>query len=56
MNPQEMLRILDSIARDRNIERGVLVRGRIVACLYVLHRNLRNLFGDDEKRLAEFVS
>lgn len=26
MNPQEMLRILDSIARDRNIERGVLVR------------------------------
>jgi transcription termination/antitermination protein NusA len=26
MNPQEMLRILDSIARDRNIDRAVLVR------------------------------
>ncbi|CAG0948768.1 Transcription termination/antitermination protein NusA [Phycisphaerales bacterium] len=26
MNPQEMLRILDSIARDRNIDRSLLVR------------------------------
>lgn len=26
VNPQEMLRILDSIARDRNIERAVLIR------------------------------
>jgi transcription termination/antitermination protein NusA len=26
MNPQEMLRILDSIARDRNIDRAILVR------------------------------
>ncbi|MBI1189979.1 MAG: transcription termination/antitermination protein NusA [Tepidisphaera sp.] len=26
MNPQEMLRILDSIARDRNIDRSILVR------------------------------
>ena len=26
MNTQEMLRILDSIARDRNIDRAVLVR------------------------------
>ncbi|MBN8627517.1 MAG: response regulator [Planctomycetes bacterium] len=34
----------------------VLVRGRIVACLYVVHRGIRNLFGDDEKRLAEFVA
>ncbi len=56
----------DEIACDEAEELGdaeasavctpVFVRGRIVACLYVLHRNLRNLFGDDEKRLAEFVA
>lgn len=34
----------------------VFVRGRPVACLYVVHRQLQNLFGDDEKRLAEFVA
>ena len=34
----------------------VFVRGRPIACLYVVHRQLRNLFGDDEKRLAEFVA
>ena len=53
----------DEIAGDEAEELGdaeasavctpVFVRGRIVACLYVLHRNL---FGDDEKRLAEFVA
>ncbi|MBL9091123.1 MAG: response regulator [Planctomycetaceae bacterium] len=34
----------------------VVVRGVPVACLYVLHRQLPDLFGDDEKRLAEFVA
>ena len=26
------------------------------ACLYVVNRNIRGVFGDDEKRLAEFVA
>jgi len=34
----------------------VSVRGQPVACLYVLHRQMRDLFRDDEKRLAEFVA
>lgn len=34
----------------------VLVRGQPVACLYVVHRQMRDLFRDDEKRLAEFVA
>jgi signal transduction histidine kinase/DNA-binding response OmpR family regulator len=34
----------------------ILVRGQPVACLYVLHRQLRDLFRDDEKRLAEFIA
>ena len=34
----------------------VLVRGQPVACLYVVHRQLRDLFREDEKRLAEFVA
>lgn len=34
----------------------VLVRGQTVACLYVLHRQMRDLFREDEKRLAEFVA
>jgi signal transduction histidine kinase/CheY-like chemotaxis protein len=34
----------------------VLVRRQPVACLYVVHRQMRDLFRDDEKRLAEFVA
>jgi len=34
----------------------VMVRGQAVACLYVVHRHVRNLFGEDEKRLAEFIA
>jgi signal transduction histidine kinase/DNA-binding response OmpR family regulator/tetratricopeptide (TPR) repeat protein len=34
----------------------VLVRGQAVACIAMLHANVRNLFGEDEKRLAEFVA
>ncbi len=34
----------------------VMVRGQAVACISVVHAHVRNLFGDDEKRLAEFVA
>jgi two-component system sensor kinase len=34
----------------------IFVRGRAVACWYVVHRQVSGLFGPDEVRLAEFVS
>jgi two-component system sensor kinase len=33
----------------------IFVRGRPVACLYVVHRHMRGLFGPDEERLADFI-
>ncbi|MCC6123986.1 MAG: response regulator [Pirellulales bacterium] len=32
------------------------VRGRAVACLYVVHRHIQKLFGPDEERLADFIA
>ena len=42
-------------------ERSILcapirVRGRLVACLYVTHDHVRELFGPDEERLADFIA
>src|SRR5262249_59322106 len=42
-------------------ERSILcvpirVRGRIVACLYVINDQVRGLFGADEERLADFIA
>jgi signal transduction histidine kinase/CheY-like chemotaxis protein len=34
----------------------IRVRERTVACLYVAHKNVRQLFGSDEERLADFVA
>lgn len=34
----------------------VFVRGQAAACLYVTHRHLRDLFGEDEERLADFIA
>jgi len=34
----------------------ISVRGRAAACLYVTHRQIAGLFGEDEKRLADFVA
>ncbi|HWC90105.1 MAG TPA: response regulator [Pirellulales bacterium] len=34
----------------------VFVRGRLDACLYVSHEHVRDLFGEDERRLGEFVA
>ncbi|TWT77130.1 Signal transduction histidine-protein kinase BarA [Posidoniimonas polymericola] len=34
----------------------ILVRGRITAIMVVAHRDLDNLFGEDELRLAEFIA
>jgi PAS domain S-box-containing protein len=34
----------------------IAVRGRPNACLYVTHRQIAGLFGDDEKRLADFIA
>jgi serine phosphatase RsbU (regulator of sigma subunit) len=33
----------------------VFVRGQIEACLYILHRRVTGLFGEDERRLANFI-
>ena len=34
----------------------LFVRGRAVACVYVTHSQVRNLFGPDEERLADFIA
>ncbi|HKD37171.1 MAG TPA: histidine kinase dimerization/phospho-acceptor domain-containing protein, partial [Pirellulales bacterium] len=34
----------------------IFARGRAVACVSVAHDRVRNLFGEDEKRLADFVA
>ncbi len=34
----------------------IFVRGRAVACVYVVHRHVRQLFGPDEERLANFIA
>jgi signal transduction histidine kinase/DNA-binding response OmpR family regulator/serine/threonine protein kinase len=34
----------------------VFVRGRAAACLYVAHYQVRELFGPDEQRLADFIA
>ncbi len=34
----------------------IFVRGQPAACFYVAHRNVSGLFGEDEKRLAEFIA
>ncbi len=43
------------------VERSALsaplyVRGKAVACLYVMHPEIRGLFGRDEERLADFLA
>jgi signal transduction histidine kinase/CheY-like chemotaxis protein/tetratricopeptide (TPR) repeat protein/tRNA A-37 threonylcarbamoyl transferase component Bud32 len=34
----------------------IFVRGQPAACFYVAHRQVSDLFGEDEKRLAEFIA
>ncbi len=34
----------------------VFLRGRVAACLYVAHYQVRGLFGPDEERLADFIA
>ncbi|HMC90376.1 MAG TPA: GAF domain-containing protein, partial [Gemmataceae bacterium] len=34
----------------------IFVRGRAVGCIYVTHRQVARLFGDDEERLADFIA
>ncbi len=34
----------------------IFVRGQPAACFYVAHRHVSGLFGEDEKRLAEFIA
>jgi two-component system sensor kinase len=57
---QEQLPTVGTSASD-SLERSVLcvpiqARGRIVACLYVTHEHVRDLFGEDEERLADFIA
>ncbi len=55
---------LDDTAPDNSDSEGersaicapIYVRGKGVACLYVTHRQLRDLYGPDEERLADFVA
>ncbi|MBN2295437.1 MAG: response regulator [Pirellulales bacterium] len=35
---------------------AIYVRGRPAACLYVAHSQVRDLFGPDEERLADFIA
>jgi len=47
----------DTLSEDRStLCVPVFVRGRAVACLYVTHSQVRNLFGPDEERLADFIA
>src|SRR5207302_6076263 len=34
----------------------IFVRGRATGCFYVRHRQVANLFGPDEERLADFIA
>jgi two-component system sensor kinase len=34
----------------------LFVRGRAVACIYVVHEHIHKLFGPDEERLADFIA
>jgi two-component system sensor kinase len=34
----------------------ISVRGRPAACLYITHRQIAGLFGEDERRLADFIA
>lgn len=34
----------------------IYVRGESVACLYVVHQQVRDLFGENEKRIANFIA
>jgi len=47
----------DALSDDRStLCVPLFVRGRAVACLYVTHSQVRNLFGPDEERLADFIA
>ncbi|MGD9645808.1 MAG: ATP-binding protein [Pirellulales bacterium] len=57
---QEELQLAATSAADA-LERSVLcvpirARGRTVACLYVTHEHVRDLFRTDEERLADFIA
>ena len=47
MNTQEMLRILDSIARDRNIDRAVLVRDLEMAMVSAAKKHFNTLDAEE---------
>ena len=40
----------------RHVCAPISMRGRPAACLYVTHRQIAGLFGEDEKRLADFIA
>lgn len=48
---------LESKNRERSaIYIPIKVRNRVTACLYMVHDEIRSLFGKDEQRLADFVA
>jgi two-component system sensor kinase len=46
----------DTSAERSTLCAPIFVRGRPVACVYVVHSQVRNLFGHDEERLADFIA
>ncbi|HEX4128744.1 MAG TPA: response regulator [Pirellulales bacterium] len=46
----------DEFAQASSLCVPVFVRGQPAACLWVVHRHVRDLFGEDERRLANFIA
>ncbi|HYW81210.1 MAG TPA: ATP-binding protein, partial [Thermoguttaceae bacterium] len=45
-----------AFAEHSSLAVPLLVRGHVVAFLYVIHHHVRGLFGPDEQRLADFIA
>ena len=46
----------DDVRQSSVLCAPIMVRGRVVACLYVSHDHITGLFGPTEERLADFIS
>ncbi len=59
-SPRKLAKMPAGIHRRRRSGRRscapISVRGRAVACLYLAHSQVRELFGEDEERLADFIA
>ncbi len=53
---EEMDEIIGTVTARSALAAPVYVRGAIAACLYISHRQVAGLFGEEEVRLAEFIA